>query len=248
MTVTNKQVIRLKQMIKQHTQEIAAAKSGMATKTARKYLKTTKLPSELKKQRTWKTRTNVFDKIWPKIEVMLVNNPGLQAKTILEYLIKQSPETYTNKHERTLQRLVKNWRVFNGQDKDIIFTQKLKPGKQSQSDYTSMNKLDITIEGSSFKHLLFHFILPYSRWEHVSICYTESFASLSKGYEEAVWELGFIAQEHRTDNLSAAYKNNKKTGKEITDNWSSFMKHYGVTPTSNNPGISHENGSIEKKS
>ena len=48
MTVTNKQVIRLKQMIKKHTQEIAAAKSGMTAKTARKYLKTDKLPSEIK--------------------------------------------------------------------------------------------------------------------------------------------------------------------------------------------------------
>ena len=113
MTVTNKQVIRLKQMIKKHTQEIAAAKSGMTPKTARKYLKTAKLPSEVKKQRTWKTRTNVFDKIWPKIEEMLVNHPGLQAKTILDYLVKQSPNTFKNKHERTLQRLVKNWKVFN---------------------------------------------------------------------------------------------------------------------------------------
>jgi len=87
--------------------------------------------------------------------------------------------------------------------------------------------------------------LPYSRWEFVSICYSESFDSLSKGYEDAVWALSYVAPEHRTDNLSAASKRvgNKRT---ITNNWKEFMRHYQVTPSRNNPGESHENGSIEK--
>ena len=54
-----------------HNQEVAAAKSGMSSKTARKYLSTNKLPSELKKERDWKTRTNVFEKNWDRIEAML---------------------------------------------------------------------------------------------------------------------------------------------------------------------------------
>ena len=71
MTVTNQQVIRLKRMIHKHNKEIAAAKSGMSTKTARKYLATNKVPSDLKKERHWKTRTNVFESDWEKIESML---------------------------------------------------------------------------------------------------------------------------------------------------------------------------------
>jgi RHS repeat-associated protein len=59
-------------------------------------------------------------------------------------------------------------------------------------------------EKSKTDHLLFHFMLPYSNWEHVTICYSESFESLSQGYDEAVWTLGGVTLEHRTDNLSAA--------------------------------------------
>jgi len=77
------------------------------------------------------------------------------------------------------------------------------------------------------------------------VCYSESFETLCKGYEKAVWELGCVALEHRTDNLSAA---TKKYGnrREFTLRWQAFLEHYHVTPSRNNPGESHENGSIEK--
>lgn len=245
MTVTNQQVIRLKAMIQKYNQEVAAAKSGMSAKTARKYLSLNKTPSELKKERYWKTRSNVFESDWDKIESMLTRSPGLQAKTILAHLMSQEPNKFNDSHERTLQRLIRKWRANNGSNNNIIFNQKIKPGKQSQSDYTSMNELCIKIKGDKFNHLLFHFMLPYSKWEYASICYSESFDSLSKGYEDAVWSLGYVAPEHRTDNLSAA---SKKIGSRriATDKWKSFMNHYSVNPTRNNPGKSNENGSIEK--
>jgi hypothetical protein len=228
-----------------HNQEVAAAKSGMSSKTARKYLSTNKLPSELKKERDWKTRTNVFEKDWDRIEAMVNKSPGLQAKTILSYLISEQPNKFNDSHERTLQRLLRKWRASNGSNNNIIFNQTIRAGKQSQSDYTSMNDLGISIKGNEFKHLLFHFILPYSKWEYASICSTESFDSLSKGYEDAVWNLGFVAPEHRTDNLSAA---SKRIGRKrvSTDKWLEFMRHYSVIPSRNNPGKSNENGSIEK--
>ncbi len=245
MTITNEQVKRLRQMIHKNNQEISAAKSGMSTKTARKYLTIGKLPSELKKKRSWKTRTNVFDSVWEEVEVMLTRAPGLQSKTILSHFIKKDPNKFNEGHIRTLQRLLRKWRASNGSNDNIIFNQTIRPGVQSQSDYTSMNELGIRIRGDKFDHLLFHFILPYSRWEYVSICYSESFDSLSKGYEEAVWLLGYVAPEHRTDNLTAASK--KSGNKRIeSDKWQEFMRHYQVKASRNNPGESHENGSIEK--
>ena len=54
MTCTNQQVMRLKQMSYKYNKEIAASKSGMSAKTARKYLKSNQLPSEMKKDRDWK--------------------------------------------------------------------------------------------------------------------------------------------------------------------------------------------------
>jgi hypothetical protein len=233
-------------MSHKYNKEIAAAKSGMSAKTARKYLLSNKLPGETLKSRHWKTRSNVFEGDWLAIEDMLSKSPGLQAKTILSYLISQdTTNKFNNTHERTLQRLISNWRATSGSEKPVIFSQVLKPGKQSQSDYTVMNDLRITISGEQFNHLLFHFMLPYSRWEYADVCYNESFESLSKGYDEAVWTLGFVAPEHRTDNLTAATQacGSKRA---FTKNWQEVMDHYGVIPSRNNPGVSNENGSIEK--
>lgn len=233
-------------MSHKYNKEVSAAKSGMSTKTARKYLSSNELPGETLKSRTWKTRTNVFEKNWLEIEDMLSKSPGLQAKTIPHYLINRDHTSiFNNTHERTLQRLIRNWRATNGKEKPIIFSQKIKPGKQSQSDYTVMNDLGITIAGQQFNHMLFHFMLPYSRWEYANICYSESFESLSKGYDEAVWTLGCVAPEHRTDNLTAATQvcGSKRV---FTKNWKEVMNHYDVSPSRNNPGVSNENGSIEK--
>ena len=58
--ITNQQVQLLRfSMTKYSNQKIAAAKSGMSERSARKYLKTTALPSELKKERHWRTRSNI---------------------------------------------------------------------------------------------------------------------------------------------------------------------------------------------
>jgi len=218
---------------------VAAAKSAMSAKTARKYLLVQSLPSEMKKERHWKTRSNVFSAIWCEIEDMLTKSPKLQATTILQYLINRDPDKFKPSHKRTLQDLCKNWRATSGADKDVIFSQDLKPGMQSQSDYTVMNDLSITIAGEKFDHLLFHFMLPYSLWENASLCYSESFASLSKGYDDAVWNLGGVLPEHRTDNLSAATKA-AGSARVFTENWQEVMDHYGVTPSRNNPGVSHK--------
>jgi len=234
----------MKEKIK-HTQEKAAMKAEMHVQTARKYLKLGKLPSELKKPHYWLTRENCFAEAWKEIEELLNCAPGLQAKTVFGYLQKQYPSKFREGQLRTLQRRFKDWKVANGKKQSVIFRQIHIPGAQSQSDYTEMDALHITICGVHFKHLLFHFMLTYSRWEDVSICYEESFDSLSQGYERAVWRLGSVAQEHRTDNLSAATKA-AGGSREFTERWQKLMNHYKVKPSRNNPGVSNENGSIEK--
>ncbi len=245
MTCTNKQIGILMKHIHTKTQEVAAAKAGMSSKTARKYIRSGKLPSELKQARSWKTHPDMFAEKWTEIEALLKNAPGLQAQTVLEWLITNDPDKYKPSQLRTLRRRFKDWRALHGPDENVIFPQVQIPGRQSQSDHTWMNELQITINSEPFKHLLFHFMLPYSRWETVSICFSESFESLQAGYEAAAWELGAVASEHRTDNLSAATKR-YGSSRGFTDNWSALMKHYKVQPSRNNPGISHENGSVEK--
>lgn len=231
--------------LKKNTQEVAAAKSGMSTNTARKYMNSGQLPSEMKRPHTWKTRQDAFSNDWDELSKMLERAPGLEAKTLLSYLMTRSPEQYNQSHLRTLQRRVRDWRAAFGAEQAVIFRQNIQPGKQSQSDFTCMNKLGITINGRPFKHLLFHFILTFSRWESIKLCFSESFESLVCGFEKAVWELGYVAGEHRTDNLTAATKA-MGSRREFTERWQMVMAHYQIRPTTNNPGVSHENGSIEK--
>lgn len=229
------------------TQEVAALKAGMDRKTARKYLKEGKLPTELKKGREWLTRSDAFEPVWPELRAMLDSGPGLEAKTLLEWLIEREGEgsSFNWKQLRTLQRRVRNWRATQGREQEVMFPQDIKPGRQSQSDYTYMNSLGICIAGEAFAHLLFHFMLPYSRWETVMICYSESFDSLTAGYSAAVWELGAVPPEHRTDNLSAA-THRFENSRVFNERWDQFMAHHGVQPSRNNPGKGHENGSVEK--
>src|SRR5271169_6045351 len=54
------------------------------------------------------------------------------------------------------------------------------------------------------------------------------------------------AEQHRSDSLSAAFRNLDRDAQEdLTRRYEDLVAHYGMTPTRNNPGVAHENGSIE---
>lgn len=245
MTVTNKQVRILMKEKSRGTLHRAAMKSNMSDKTARKYVKAMKTPEELKKPRKHKTRQDPFNLHWGEILEMLSASPGLEAKTVINYLTEQYPEVYKPGQIRSLQRRLSAWRLENGSSKVAIFPQEYQPGRQSQSDWTDMNEINITISGNPFDHLLYHYVLSFSGFETVMLCYTESFDTLTKGYELAVLEAGGVCREHRTDNLTAATQTSGNS-RVFTSRWRDFMAHYGVTPSRNNPGESHENGKVEK--
>jgi hypothetical protein len=228
---------------KLHSLEVAAAKAGMSENTARRYANQGGKPLP-KQDREYRTRKDPFAEVWSELEEMLSNDDGLEAKTLLEWLIEAYPGRFHSRLLRTLQRRVSEWRALKGPAKDIFFPQTLLPGRQSQSDYTWCNELGITIAGKPFEHMLFHFMLPYSRWETASIAFTESFESLTEGYAAAVKELSAVAPDHRTDNLAAAVPIGER--KKFQKRWKDFLGHFGVQPSSNTPRQSHENGSVEK--
>jgi len=231
---------------KGHTQAAAAAESGMSTNTARKYLKSGILPSQDKAKHTWKTRTDPFEDVWEDIRDKLENNHGLEAKTLFEYLQQEHPGTFQDGQLRTLQRKVKHWRATEGPAQEVFFPQKHYPGELSESDYVRMKDMRVTIGRMPFDHMLYHFILTYSNWEALTICYSESFESLSEGLQNALWELGMVPNRHRSDNLSAAVRelNNKK---EFTERYSGLVSHYGLEAQRINPNCPHENGDIEQR-
>ena len=244
---TNEQVKRMRTFImnKGNNQAVSAAKAGMSEKTGRKYLKARFLPSEMKKERYWKTRQDPFKKVWPEIEKFLNGQPGLKALTLLDYLLREQPGKFKEGQLRTLQRKVRDWKALN-KKKEVMFPQVVKPGVQSQSDWTCMNSLGITIMGEKFDHLLYHLTLCYSNWECGDICYSETFESLSKGFQDGIFELQAIPEDHRTDNLSAATRKIDQNGRDFTKRYLALMKHYGIRPSKNNPGQAHENGDVEQ--
>ena len=186
--VTDQQVrLLLKLMNKEPTLAVAAAKAGMDEKTARRYRRLGKLPSEVKRPHDWSKRPDAFADVWDELRRMLDQSPGLEAKTLFKYLQRCHPGRFSDGQLRTLQRRVKIWRATEGPAREVFFAQKYKPGERSQSDFTRMGSLGITIARQAFDHLLYHFVLPYSDWETGTICFIDSFESLSEGLQNALF-------------------------------------------------------------
>jgi transcriptional regulator with XRE-family HTH domain len=205
--VRDQQVKRLWRLAQKLSVEAAAAKSGMDSKTARKYLRDRRLPSEMRQKHTWRTRPDPFVETWEEIRQLLTTEPELQPKTLFEHLQRTYPGRFPDGQVRTLRRQIKYWRATEGPPREVFFAQEHRPGELCQSDFTHCRELAVTINGQPFPHLIYHFVLTYSNWETGTICYSETFESLSEGLQNALWELGGVPLEHRTDRLSAAVNN-----------------------------------------
>ena len=178
---------------------------------------------------------------------MLEGAPSLMAVTVLEELQRRHPERFADAVLRTLQRRVSQWRAEHGDEREIYFAQEHPPGRLGLSDFTVADELDISLGGLAFPHRLYQFALAYSGWRHARVVLGgESFQSLAAGLQEALWMAGGVHQEHRTDSLSAAF-NNLAEREELTTRYQSLCEHYGMRPTRNNTGVSHENGAIEAR-
>ncbi|MDQ2833547.1 MAG: IS21 family transposase [Acidobacteriota bacterium] len=244
--VTDEQVRRLRKLSNtEKNQELAAAKAGMDPTTARRYLRRGRLPSELKRDRLWRTREDPFSEVWDAVYKQIEESPGLEAKTLFEWLQREHPGRFSDGQIRTLQRRIKLWRVTEGPGQEVYFGQKHMPGRLCASDFTHMTELEIKLAGQTFEHLVYHFVLTYSNWETGTICYTESLESLSEGWQNAVWELGAVAVEHRTDSLSSAV-NNMSNREEFNQRYEGVMRYYGVKPQHTNPASPNENGDCEQ--
>jgi len=230
----------------ENNQEIAAAKAGMDRKTARKYLRARRLPSELPQAPRWRTRADVFEGVWGELGELLKINPGLEAKTLFDYLQRQYPGRFQEGQLRTLQRRVKVWRATEGPAKEVFFAQQHHPGRLSASDFVHLTDLEITIQNQSFPHLLYHFVLTYSNWETGTVCFSESFESLGEGFQNAIWELGKVPQRHRTDRMSTAV-NNVSSPAEFTDRYEALLRYYGIVGEKIQAGEAHENGDVEQR-
>src|SRR5271156_1642450 len=244
--VTDAQVKELRQNLNRRSSlQQAAMKAGMDRKTGRKYRDRGQLPSECRAEHTWRTRADPLVEVWPRLEELLQGEPALQAKTLVEVLQREYPGQDWQQQRRTVERRTRRWKAEHGPAKEVFFSQVHEPGRLGSSDFTHMDHLNVTIQGQPFPHLLYHFVLTYSNWEHATLCFTESFASLSEGLQNALGELGARPERHRTDRMTLAVHHDGNA-EEYTAKYRALMAHYGLTPEATNAYSGHENGDCEQ--
>jgi hypothetical protein len=241
------QVAKYREYRRQFTQETAAAKAGVSIRSARRIEGSTVLPSQ-RGPRSWRTRIDPLAAVWETELVPLLRSaPALTAVTLLEELHRRYPDRFDERVLRTLQRRVRTWRALEGEEREIFFAQEHEPGRLGLSDFTHATELGVRIGGEPFDHRFYQFALAYSGWRHVEVVLGgESWVALSGGLQNALWALGGVPVEHRTDSLSAAY-NNLAEREELTRRYEELCERYGMRATRSNLGASHENGAIEAR-
>jgi hypothetical protein len=253
-STTDAQVRKLMAEMRKHGKiGLAAMRAGVDRKTARKYVQSNKLPSEMATPRDWRTRPDPFEHDWPTVEAQLTREPALDAKTLFELLMAAHPERYQLGQLRTLQRRVRAWRAERGPAKHVVFAQMHRPGEAAQTDFTEATSLGITIVGDAFAHQLCVLSLPYSNWQWATVCLSESMAALRRGVQAAVFQLGRVPRFHQTDNSTAA-THRIPDGKAVpfdggkrpfNEEYLALMRHLGMTPRTTAIGAKEQNGDVE---
>lgn len=253
MTTTDAQVrIVMTERSKGRTQEQAAAKANLDSRqTVGKYERLGQLPSELKRPRTYRTRSDPFETDWSELETLLEQAPELDAKTLFEWLCERQPEKYQEGQLRTLQRHVSTWRALHGQ-KVLALEQIHRPGEVLQTDGTWMNTLGITLGGQAFPHLLIHSVLPYSNWEWGRVAQSESLLAIRLGLQSALAQLGHVPAIHQTDNTTAAThqlgpetRDQSLAERGYNEEYLQLLAHFGMQPRTIHLDAPNENGDIE---
>lgn len=243
--ISDGRVKELRRLLAQgKTLAISARMSEMSDKTARSYRDDNRLPSQRKLPRDYRTRLDPFSEIWPAVQQRLEEEPRLKAHILFSWIQQLYPGDFPDTSRRTFERRVSQWQALHGPNKPVMFPQQHHPGRLAASDFTVCNSLRVTIAGARFDHTLFHCVLTYSNVESVSLCFSESFESLSTGIQKAFWEFGGTPERHRSDSLSDAI-NNHSSKKSHTARYSALMQHYGCHPEKTNARCANENGDVE---
>jgi transposase InsO family protein len=229
-----------------HPAPIAAAKSGFSAASGYRLEKDPRAPSSKKSPRD-RRRPDPIAGVWDsEVVPMLEAAPGLRAVAIFDEVRRRHPELGDGVR-RTMERRIRAWRALFGPEQEVMFRQVHEPGRMGLSDFTDMGDLMITVAGQALDHRLYHFRLVYSGFEHAHVVLGgESYVALAEGLQNALWALGGAPREHRSDSLSAAFRNLDRDAREdLTLRYDALCAHYGMEPTRNNTGVAHENGSVE---
>ena len=225
---------------------IAAARAGFSAATGYRIEQDPRPPSQRRGPRERRRPDPLAEVFDVEVVPMLEASPGLRPIAVFEELLRRHPELGAG-IRRTLERRIRQWRALHGPEREVMFRQTHEPGRQGLSDFTDMTDLGVTVAGEPLPHRLYHFRLAFSGFTHAHVVLQgESFVALAAGLQDALWALGGAPREHRTDSLSAAFRN---LGPEVEEDWTeryaALCAHYGMAASRNNRGIAHENGAIE---
>ena len=225
---------------------IASAKAGFSAATGYRLAAGAVLPSGSKVPRGRRRPDPLADIFIDEIVPMLEAAPALRAIAIYEEMMRRHPDL-PGGVRRTIERRVRAWRAEHGPEREVIFRQAHAPGRMALSDFTDCGDLGVTIAGAALAHRLYHFRLAWSGFAHAHVILGgESYVALAQGLQNALWALGGVPVEHRSDSLSAAFRNLTADARgDLTLRYDALCAHYGMVPTRNNRGVAHENGAIE---
>ena len=230
----------------------AALKADMHRETATKYLRRRVSPKEHAQQRaarTYRTRPDPLAKLWPEVLRYLEESPELarEATALLTHLMTTKPELTAGVSLRTLQERLQGWRAKHGPPKEVFFPQIREPAESVQFDWFNANELGVTIAGQPFGHLLGHSVFPYSNFEWVLPCQSESSLSLRSGLQAALWTIGGVPKKLQMDHSSTATHTLRRDSgeREFNADYLAFCRHLHLAPCSINVARPNENGDVE---
>ena len=246
------------ELSKSTSKGLAALRAGMDPRSARKYRRSGKLPSASQPLHDWRTRADPFAADWLEVVEFLTLTPALKPYILFEHL----QHTYPGRHEpgeiRTLERRIGIWKARHGPEQEVFFQQEHRPGEAGQTDFTNCDELCITIGGEALPHLLCHFVLPYSNWQWVTVCQSESLLALRRGMQAALFQLGHVPVWAQTDNSTAATHDLPKgqekpvtedavssPGRLFNAEYLAVVRHLGMKPRTIGTGESEQNGDVE---
>jgi hypothetical protein len=89
--------------------------------------------------------------------------------------------------ERTLQRCVQQWKALHDPAPEVMSPLAYQLGEIGFCDFTRVKRVEITLRGESFPHLLFHYRLAWSGWACGQVVHGgESLVALAKGLQNAL--------------------------------------------------------------
>lgn len=228
------------------TLPVAAVQAAISVATAYRIEQDPRLPSDKKAPRKRRRPDPLVDIFEAEVVPLLQAAPGIRPVAIFDELRRRHTELDPGVR-RTLERRIRSWRALHGQERDVMFRQTHEAGRMGLSDFTEMGDLGVTVMGIALDHRLYHFRLACSGFEHAHVILGgESYVALAEGLQNALWALGGAPREHRSDSLSAAFRNLDADARaDLTSRYDALCAHYLMEPTRNNRGVAHENGSIE---